>query len=91
MWIEDHPYFQRSENCGCRLQLIMSIVAHYLIGRLIVPENNQKQTSSNTYLIEVFPCVESGVASLVQQGWPCLWLHMLLPVRTAAATTHRVI
>jgi len=66
----------------------MSIVAHYLIGRLIVPEKNQKQTSSNTYLIEVFPSVESGVASLVQQGWPCLWLHMLLPVRTTAATTH---
>ena len=44
--------------------------------------------SSKTYLIEVFPSIESGVACLVEQGWPCLWLHMLLPVRTTAATSH---
>lgn len=47
--------------------------------------------SSNTYLIDVFPSIESGVACLVEQGWPCLRLNMLLPVRTTATTTHWIV
>jgi hypothetical protein len=44
-----------------------------------------------TYLVEVFPNVECGVARLVEYSRPSLRLNMLLPVRTTAATTHWVV